>query len=340
MRGLSLAAPIALFAFVLWVPRPSMAETLWERAKWGARAEEKLMRQSVEKVLLGVGDERDLLQVRVGLITLSRGEVQDPRTIVLLLRLRREMGLSQSKYTEPLLKRALEGQLSLTERAWAQLEFAHHFISRRDLSGAHAALSDGLDIAWRTQVRAEIAMLRGLVHLRSGRGTEAMEDFSQVVTLGPSRRLIVQAQIGMALAFALRGDSQRVRETAREAFITEATRATVSRLDPFWDLDLSTMEHDSARALLLFGQAFVLAQEEPRDAYRARARACSLLEPSPQKPNEDAPQREQDTRIWGAEIRRSLGAYFEKTCLEPPPEEIEIAPLEDDLAPGNDENDL
>lgn len=326
-------------ALLLGAPRASLAETVWERAKWGARVEERQMRQSVEKVLLGVGDERDLLQVRVGLITLSRGEIQDPRTIVLLLRLRREMGLTPSKSTEALLERASRGELSLIERAWAQLELAHNHVSRRDLSGAQQALNAGLEVAWRAQVRAEISMLRGFVHLRSGRGQEAMDDFSAVAALTVSRRLIVQARIGQALAFALRGDPERLRDMAKQAFITEMTRATVSRLDPFWDLELTTLEHENARSLLLFGKAFVLEHEEPEIAYRARLGACSLLEPAHPKGHPSL-KKGANGRPWGAEIRGSLRAYFEETCRRPPPDEHGVESIEGDLATGDDENDL
>src|SRR5690606_32816652 len=131
------------------------AETIWTRAKDSSRVEERLTRISVERVLLGSGDEHDLMRVRVGLITLSRGEIVDPRTVILLLRMRREMGLSQASRTDTMLQKARAGKLSLTEKAWAQLELAHHSLASQNLPEAINELSRGLSYSWRAEVRAE-----------------------------------------------------------------------------------------------------------------------------------------------------------------------------------------
>lgn len=304
--------------------RAAIAETIWERAKFGDRSEERRMRASIENVLLGVGDERDLLQARVGLITLSRGDIQDPRTIVLLLRMRRELGLSTSRSSKDLLGQALKADLSLTERAWAELELGHSFLSRGELLKAQAALDRGLEVAWQTQVRAETLILRGLLGLRLGSTDRSLEDFSQVTELAASRRLLVQAYIGKGFAFALRGDAQEARVYARRAFVTEANRATVSRLDPFWDLQLSPIERDCARALLLLGRADVLSSEDPRGAHSARSDACSLLEPAESRTPELLRGSDSGERAWGEEIQRSLSGFYRHECVLPAPSDLGV----------------
>lgn len=328
-------------------PRGASAETIWERAKFGDRSEERRMRASIENVLLGMGDERDLLQARVGLITLSRGDIQDPRTVVLLLRMRRELGLSTSRSSKELLGQALKADLSLTERAWAELELGHSFLAQGELVRAQAALDRGLEVAWQTQVRAETLILRGLLGLRLGSTDRSLDDFSQVTELAASRRLLVQAYIGLGFAFALRGDAQEVRVYTRRAFVTEANRATVSRLDPFWDLQLSPIERDCARAFLLLGRAEGLSSEHPRAAHAARSEACSLLEPRESRKPESIPSSDSGERAWGKEIQRSLSGLYRQECALPAP--FDLGPNQDGEAldeeglsstPRNDEDDF
>lgn len=307
------------------VSTSASAETIWERAKYGDLTDEKQTRASVERVLLGTGDERDLFRVRVALITLSRGEITDPRTIVLLLRLRREMGLSTVARTPLLLDHALQGGLGSMERAWAELERAHFLSESGELDQAIAALSRGLDSAWRTSVRAETLVLRGLISTRRSDPEAALADFDEVVRMDSPRRLIVQAQVGRAFAYALRGDARRVSEQARRAFVTESTRATVSRLDPFWDLRLSSRESRGARALLHWGKAETLQLESPSEAHATRLQACSLVKWSGQQRHDPA----EFEMPWGKAIVATLAALWQKQCLLPPPS-----------TSGNDEDDF
>jgi tetratricopeptide (TPR) repeat protein len=217
---------------------------------------------------------------------------------------------------------ALKDDLSLTERAWAQLELAHAHLSLRQLSEAKEALERGLSVAWRAQVRAETLILRGLLELRLGNSEDSLADFSEVTQLSASRRLIVQAYIGRAFAFALRGDAREVTANAKAAFVTEATRATVSRLDPFWDLQLDAAERDCARALLLLGRAEVHQGEDPREAQAARSQACRLLQPTESRDLESTPTEETSAVPWGVEIKRSLSAFQREACSQPVPAEI------------------
>src|SRR5690606_18751100 len=117
-------APVAVCCLVL-APTSVAAQSIWEHAKQVPHDEEREVQAAIERVLLGYGDERDLLRVRVALITLSRGEVSDPRSIVWLVRLRREMGLMPAVVSERLLREALRSRLSATERGWAYLELSH-----------------------------------------------------------------------------------------------------------------------------------------------------------------------------------------------------------------------
>jgi hypothetical protein len=309
----AMARTTALVSMVVLSTASASAETIWERARSPGRSEELRVQTSVERVLLAEGDERDLLRARVGLITLSRGEIEDPRTVVLLLRLRREMGLSPSAHGERLLRQAIKSDLSLSDLAWARLEQAHLLLDRRQLSEAKAALNAGLQAAWRTSVRTESLMLRGLVGLREGTLSAALKDFESVRAFASSRRTMMQAQIGAALVHARLGDRAAMSRSAREAYLVESTRATVSRADPFSSLRLRADEDRAARALLRWGEASMRAAADPELSNRAAASACQLVEEA------------------GGESSRTLAVLselFRQRCESLP------------LPSGNDEDDL
>lgn len=305
---------------------PARADSIWQRALHGNREEEREVQAAIERVLLGLGDERDLLRVRVALITLSRGEIHDPRAIVLLVRLRREMGLMPASASEALLKEALLGDLSLTERGWAHFERAHLSLRTRDLKVARSYLDTALSFAWRSPHRAEVFVLRGFVHLRQGQDELALADFSEVARLYAPRRVSVEAHIGSAMAYVLRGDVDRAEAAARTAFLIEAGRASVSRLDPFWDLGLSPAEQRSARTLLLFGKAADLAPKNREAARLARQNACLLLRPSSTAADESAllgteSQEGRGEVPWGSQTLAALRSLWEDTCQLPLGEE-------------------
>jgi hypothetical protein len=141
--------------------------------------------------------------------------------------------------SDSLLMSALSGELSLTERSWALFERAHLALRRKDLKTAQQHLGAALSLAWRSPHRAEVLLLRGFVHLREGHDERALSDFTAVTRLRAPRRIGVEAHIGQALVYVERGDAYQAEAEAKTAFLIEAGRASVSRLDPFWDLGRS-----------------------------------------------------------------------------------------------------
>jgi len=310
-------APVAVCCLVL-APTSVAAQSIWERAKQGPLDEEREVQAAIERVLLGYGDERDLLRVRVALITLSRGEVSDPRSIVWLVRLRREMGLMPAVVSERLLREALRSRLSATERGWAYLELSHLALRERNLDVALARLNDALAHCWQSAHRAEALVLRGFVRLRQSDEDTAILDFAAARALSAPRRVAVEAHLGLALSHAARGDGLRLAQEARSAYLVEASRATVSRLDPFWDLALGPLEQQAARAVLLWGKAEALSGTNAEAAELSRRNACLLVRRSPQaieKSRLEGPALEEGP-VWGARAVAALLGLFGDACDE------------------------
>jgi hypothetical protein len=133
-----------------------------------------------------------------------------------------------------------------------------------------------------------------------------------VQMLNAPRRLLVQAHVGRALADAQRGDETSLRAEAMNAFIVESTRATVSRLDPFWDLGLSPQESSIARAVLRWGQAKAVENQDPGESYKALRAACSLLKNRPDRVSVE--ELTPGQLPWGLEVEQTLASIWKADC--------------------------
>jgi hypothetical protein len=227
------------------------------------------------------------------------------------------MGLMPAVVSDRLLSQALEGDLSYTERGWAHLERAHLALRAKKLEPARDQLGQSLWYAWRPDHRAEVFVLRGFVHLRDGQDELALADFGAARGLHAPRRVGVEAHLGRAFAFALRGDDHRLRQEAQAAYVIESGRATVSRLDPFWDLSLAPLEQQAARALLLWGKGEALGGSNSEAAHLARKTACRLLRRAPEKVEEmDFPRapEEEGSVPWGTLTVASLLSLWGEDC--------------------------
>src|SRR5690606_3799120 len=110
----------------------------------------------------------------------------------------------------------------------------------------------------------------------------------------------------------------RLAQEARSAYLVEASRATVSRLDPFWDLALGPLEQQAARAVLLWGKAEALSGTNAEAAELSRRNACLLVRRSPQaieKSRLEGPALEEGP-VWGARAVAALLGLFGDACDE------------------------
>lgn len=246
------------------------AETIWSRTLGRPTLDERETLGSIERVLLGEGEERDLLRVRVALITLAKGDIEDPRAVVLLMRLRRELLLSPGRLAQRQLQQALKGHLPETMRAWAFLELGHLTFGEGQDRKALLHLEQAMTFAWRLDVRAEIMMFRGWIYLRTGRTAEAAEEFSKLERNAPSARIRLQAKVGQALGAALGGERLEFERYLRQALEIQSGRATVSGRSAFWDLELSPSEQQAVE--------IVMAADNLSGSIRASQKAQQICE--------------------------------------------------------------
>jgi hypothetical protein len=205
---------------------------------------------SIERVLLGEGEERDLLRVRVALINLSKGDIRDPRAVVLLMRLRRELLLSPGRHSQVQLQKAAEANLTETLRDWAYLEMGHLSLGEGRDQEALLYLGQAMAFAWRLDVRAEIMMFRAWINLRIGQIAEAEQEFSRLERSAPSARTRLQAKVGQALCAALAGERLEFERYSRQAQEIQSSRASVSGRSAFWDLELSASEQQAVEIVM------------------------------------------------------------------------------------------
>lgn len=297
----SLRTVIFFVAAVLFTA-PASGENTWKRSMGSnkSRAERDTL-VSIERTLTGRGTERDLLRVRVALITLSKGDMEDHRSAVLLMRLRRELGFSIGRRSEGQLVRALSGDIGHTMRAWAYLELAHLSFRRGDLSAALGHIDSCLDHAWRTDVREEATIYQGWLFLRSGDAEAAEAKFLSVERQTSSRRVLVQAKVGRALSEAQKGNLDQFEALSRQAIEIESRRASVSERDSSWELELDEFERRAVQLVMTwrFEQP---KQDEPGEI----PPACALLI--------SKGEIEEGKQVKEGEILRSLGRLLREPC--------------------------
>lgn len=246
---------LVVFFCVLLVPNMARAETVWQRVGKKSVQADELLIVSTEKVLWGQGDELDMFRARTALVALSRGEIVDPRAIVLLHRLRRELRLNPGRNAIELLQRALTGRLSATYHAWAWMELSHVSASQGAPARALLELESAQKVAWRADDRAAIDVFSGWLLLAEHRTTEARERLSRLTNQAAPQRLLTQARVGLSLVAAQSGDAALTTALAMQAFSLQAGRASVSGVDLFWELQLDESMRIAAELVLSWGKA-------------------------------------------------------------------------------------
>jgi hypothetical protein len=256
----------------LFVFEHGHADSIWQRSSGAQSREARQTLASIERALTGRGTDRDLLRVRVALINLAKGDIEDPRAIVLLMRLRRELAFSTGRLSELQLSRAIGAQMSHTMRAWGYLELSHFSLKRRDFEEASAHLDRARLHAWRPDVREEVQIFQAWLMLRRGRAGLAAQQFSALEGDPGSRRGLLQSKVGRALCAAVRGDMAEFERLSREAISIENNRATVSGRDSFWELELEPLEQRAVGVVMRWKQVGGAPAEDDEIAP-----ACELL---------------------------------------------------------------
>jgi len=185
------------------------APSVWQRTRLAGSAEERETLRAIERVLGGEGEELDLLRVRTAIVELMREQTKNPRTVVLLFHLRRQLGLGPPQGGLRRLSAAMSSKLSHYDRALGFYELAR---LRLDLYWSEpqpaeqeliqAGLSDlqrGLDEAWEPRLRAEMLTYRALTAFRLEDYSSARADLSLVAALATSSASLRDAYLGLGL---------------------------------------------------------------------------------------------------------------------------------------------
>ena len=124
LGGLPVLGRAVLVATLLG--QPAVAQTVWERARDPELGREAQILSAVYRTLEGTGDALDQMMARTAFVDLARGtQYRDPAILVLLVRLRRQLGLEPDGRSLQLLGSALEGEQPRTIQTLAALEYAH-----------------------------------------------------------------------------------------------------------------------------------------------------------------------------------------------------------------------
>lgn len=251
----------ALTASLVFISRSAAAETIWDRAREVAAPSGRRTVAALERVLSGWGTPDDQFVVRVALVSFSRGEITEPRAVVLLSRLRRQLGLATMKGAEHRLKLALAGELSASHRAWAYEELFYLARGRGDTGAAEAELNRALHVAWQAETRARLHVLRGYNQVFRGSLERVSMDFHLARELSGPGALEVRALLGLGLIALLQGRRADLTRYVEAADRANRRRAAVSGADDFKDLALAPEELQLLKDLLLLGRAGTRAQE-------------------------------------------------------------------------------
>ncbi len=312
-------ALLLLLLLLTFGPSEAWAQTIWERAREVSHPSARQLVQSLERVLSGSGTPRDQFAVRVGLVSFSRGEVQDPLAVILLSRLRRQLGLAVAREGQKRIERALSKELSSTYRAWAHEELFYLIHQSGDRSRASRELNLALDVAWQAETRGRLHILRGYALVFDGAFDHAERDFLLARELVPRGPWEVRALLGLGLLSMSRGERVAMARYLEAAERANRRRAAVSGADDFKELLLSPEEHELLSALTLLGKALVRSQESGEEdavlLYQELCRGRSA---------QMAPKEEENTTVRLAEVQlreicaaRSSAAGRDEHDLDP-----------------------
>lgn len=207
----------SMFLLLLTCGRPCVAApSIWERTRWARSAEERETLRAIERVLGGEGEEFDLLRVRTAIVELMRAQIHNPRTVVLLFHLRRQLGLGPPQGGLRRLSAALSPKLSHYDRALGWYELARLRLDlywteprRSEQEFIQAGLIDlqrGLDEAWEPRLRAEILTYRALTAFRLEDYQSARADLALLAELAVSAASLRDAYLGLGLVDLMLGE--------------------------------------------------------------------------------------------------------------------------------------
>lgn len=264
-----------LLAIALLCVGSASAQTVWQRAQGGVNQQVLNLRHSVQRVAEGMGDELDLFRMRAALVSLSRGELQDASTVVSLMGLRRELGLSPGEKSAAALVSALKGSLEPLERARGYEELAHIYLQEHQRQRALAEIERALSLAWTVNARARMFNLKAWLLIAANRYLDAEEALQAVERLRPSKRVLLQLRVARALLAAERGDAEGFFSEASRAHRLALKRAAVSDRGLFWDLSLSPELEAAGEASLVWGRVLELdSQGKHQEAQNLRLGLC------------------------------------------------------------------
>lgn len=241
----------------------------WARVKMSVKPQEAATLAAIERVLGGRSEEMDLLLVRTAVVELMRGQTKDPRTVVLLFHLRRQLGLSPPKGGIERLSSVISSRLSDFDSALAFYELARLYLDDYFLeepvlveTPTNTALAKAgilyldraLDFAWEAEQRSDILFYRGMSCLKIERYDEAEQDLLAERELGTSRRSLMNAHLGLSLLAVVRGDMALGLREATTALEWQQNLAQANRVELLSEFPLSEAERTVFQTLLLFAR--------------------------------------------------------------------------------------
>lgn len=228
-------------------------EGLWQRTRAVQHLRQEEAWQAAERTLNGSSSEMDLLRVRTALVDLSRGALFDPRAVLSLLELRRQLGLPPPREGAALLRDALARPMSRYDRARAHLLAAQMLLlpvesdgaslkrkEREDRAAEHLILATQL--AWERQLRARVLIVRSLLALARGEAAVCNQLAFAASRLVETHRQQIQVQTALALGHAALGRMSVATEAAVSIAQLEGRRREASGLDVLAPLPLSEVE--------------------------------------------------------------------------------------------------
>jgi hypothetical protein len=201
------------------------APSIWQRTRLAQSADERETLRSIERVLGGEAEEMDLLRARTAVVELMREQIRNPRTVVLLFHLRRQLGLSPARGGVGRLSAALSAELSHHDRALGWYELARLSLDlywtertgpdfespmqKEAMETALGQLRRALDEAWEPELRAEVLSYRALTAFGLEDYKSARADFLRVTDLAVSSASLRDAYLGLGLVDLMLGDHAR-----------------------------------------------------------------------------------------------------------------------------------
>lgn len=292
----------------LWGQSP-----FWSRVKLNAQSQERATLGAVERVLSGRGEELDLLLVRAALVELMRAQTKDPRTVVLLFHLRRQLGLPPPRGGIARLRLVISPRLSAFDSALAFYELGRLYLdayfaggSRSDIVPDHGhepehasnlagfetpasevpfitgmrQLDQSLRFAWEAEQRSEILFYRGMSSFYMERYEDAEADLVAVREIAASGRFLMNAHLALSLLAVAKGELSTGFREAVTSLEWQQGLAHASQAPLLAEFPVSEADRTVAQILLLLARE---EQRTPSETFFADGEACTQLSALPQE---------------------------------------------------------